>query len=139
MALTACQNTVNTTENAEKQAKPNLVNDSRFVTDSFLKNRLEWKSVKTATTPSGNMVVEVTALNTRTGFFPELWSWMRHSNPYPIQYKFTWQNANGMTVDSPISNVWQTVRVKPGETVSFRSVAPTKDCKDFVLSVKEEM
>ena len=43
--LAACQNSVNTIENADKTMTPNYVNDSRFVTDGFLKRRLALQSL----------------------------------------------------------------------------------------------
>ena len=44
--LAGCQASVNTLENADKHATPNLVNDVRFVTDGFLRDRLVLQSVK---------------------------------------------------------------------------------------------
>ncbi len=137
LLLTAgCQNTVNTVENADKSAASTTIKDKRFVTDGFLRNRLLLRSVHLAPGASGNMVVEVAATNVRTGFFSELWSSLTGENPYPVDYKFTWQNAAGMTVETPLS-AWRTVQVIPGETVYFKSVAPTPECRDFILNVKE--
>ncbi len=131
-----CQNTVNTVENADKSAAPTTITDKRFVTDGFLRDRLALRSVRMAPGASGNMVVEVAATNVRTGFFSELWSSLTGENPYPVDYKFTWQNADGITVETPLS-AWRTVQVIPGETVYFKAVAPTPDCRDFILNVKE--
>lgn len=134
--LAGCQASVNTIENADKHATPNLVNDVRFVTDGFLRDRLVLQSVKMSPSAGGNMMVEVAATNVRTGVLSQAWSGMTGENPYPVTYKFTWQDANGMTVDTPLS-IWKTARIIPGETVYFRAVAPTPQCKDFILSVKE--
>lgn len=131
-----CQNTVNAIENANKNAAPTVVEDKRFVTDGFLRDRLALHSVRTSSDPAGNLVVEVAATNLRTGFFSQIWSGLTGENPYPVDYKFTWQNADGLTVDTPLS-VWRTVQVIPGETVYFKSVAPTPECRDFILNVKE--
>ncbi len=136
LLATGCQNTVNTVENADKSAASTTIKDKRFVTDGFLRNRLLLRSVRLAPGASGNMVAEVAATNVRTGFFSELWSSLTGENPYPVDYKFTWQNADGMTVETPLS-AWRTVQVIPGETVYFKSVAPTPDCRDFILNVKE--
>ena len=136
LALSACQNTVNTVENADKSATPNVIRDARFVTDGWLRDRLALRSVKTATAASGHLVVEVTATNVRTGALAQTWSSMTGDVPYTVDYKFDWQDENGMTVDTPLS-IWQSRQIKPGETVYFKSVAPTKRCKDFILNLKE--
>ena len=65
-----------------------------------------------------------------------MWSGTTGDVPYVVDYKFVWQDANGMTVDANRS-VWLSKRIKPGETVHFRSVAPSTQCKDFILSLKE--
>lgn len=136
MMLAACQNTVNTVENADKHGNPNVVKDSRFVTDGWLRDRLQLRSVKMYQAPNGNMTVEVAATNVRTGAFSQMWSGMTGENPYNVAYKFIWQDENGMTVESNLS-IWQTIQIKPGETVFFKSTAPTPQCKDFILNIKE--
>ena len=52
--LAACQNSVNTVENADKTMTPNYVNDSRFVTDGFLKRRLALQSLTLGETIARN-------------------------------------------------------------------------------------
>ena len=136
LAFTACQNTVNTVENADKSATPNVIRDARFVTDGWLRDRLQLRSVKTATADSGHLVVEVAATNVRTGALAQTWSSMTGDVPYVVDYKFDWQDQNGMTVSTTLS-IWQSKRIKPGETVYFKSVAPTIQCKDFILNLKE--
>lgn len=136
LALTGCQNTVNTIENADKTMTPNTINDTRFVTDGFLKDRLALKSVNVSETQDGFMRVQLEAVNIRTGAFAQTWSSITGENPYQIRYKFSWFNRDGMAVDSIISD-WQNATVIPGETVHLQSVAPSRDCRDFKISVKE--
>ena len=136
IALSGCQNTVNTVENADKNATPNVIRDARFVTDGWLRDRLVLRSVKTATAPSGHLIVEVAATNVRTGALAQTWSSLTGEVPYTVDYKFDWQDANGITVDTSLS-AWQSRQIKPGETVYFKSVAPTAECKDFILNLKE--
>ena len=136
LAVSACQNTVNTVENADKNATPNVIRDTRFVTDGWLRDRLALRSVKTAVSPTGLLVVEVTATNVRTGALAQTWSSITGDVPYSVDYKFVWQDANGITVDTPLS-IWQVKQIKPGETVFFKSTAPTPECKDFILYLKE--
>lgn len=131
-----CQNTVNTVENTEKSAAVNNINDTRVITDRFLRDRLALRSVHTGRTAAGLLRVEVTAVNARTSAASQLWSWMTDENPYPVDYRFTWQDAQGMTVETPLS-IWRTVTLYPGEIVNFQSVAPTPECQDFVLEIKE--
>ena len=136
MLLGGCQNTVNTVENADRNATPEIIADKRFITDGFLENRLVLRSVHMSPSASGNMMVQVSATNVRTGFFSQLWSGMTGGNPYRVDYRFTWQDANGMVVDLPLS-AWRTVSIRPGETIQFTAIAPNLRCKDFVLNVKE--
>lgn len=136
LALTGCQNTVNTIENADKTMTTNTINDTRFVTDGFLKDRLALKSVNVSETPDGFMKVQLEAVNIRTGTFAQAWSSITGENPYQIRYKFSWFNKDGTAVNGIISD-WQNVTVIPGETVYLQSVAPSKDCHDFKISVKE--
>ena len=59
LALTACQNSVNTVENADKTMTPNTISDSRFITDSFLKRRLALQSLTTGRTADGFMRAQI--------------------------------------------------------------------------------
>ena len=136
LTLTGCQDTVNNIEAQDKTMKMNMVQDSRYVTDSFLKDRLRLVGVNTSETAEGLMRVQLTAVNVRTGVLAQAWSSLSNDNPYRIQYKFTWFDLNGMAVDS-IFSTWQERRIILGETVQFQSVAPRKDCKDFRIELKE--
>lgn len=132
-----CQDTVNTVENADKNMTPRAIKDARFVTDGFLADRLVLTKVETAESPLGFMVVQLTAYNARTGFWSEMWSGMTGENPYEISYRFTWFDANGMAVEDTLSNSWKTISIIPGETVQIQAVAPRKNCRDFLVNLKE--
>jgi len=136
LAETGCQNTVNTVENTDKTMTPNTINDTRFITDGFLKDRLALKSVNVSKTQDGFMRVQLEAVNVRTGALAQTWSGITGDNPYKIRYKFTWFTQDGMAVSSVLSD-WQDTTVIPGETVHLQSVAPTKECRDFKISLKE--
>lgn len=131
-----CQNTTNRVENADRVMTPNIINDKRFVTDGFLADRLKLTGLVTTTTADGLLRVQITAVNVRTGFFAQMWSGMTRENPYPIQYKFTWFDRNGMAVDSIVST-WKDMTVIPGEEVQIQSVGPNRDCRDFTIQLKE--
>lgn len=82
------------------------------------------------------MMVQVKAVNTRTGWISQFWSGLTGENPYPVDYKFIWFDQNGMELASNLS-AWRTVTIHPGEAIQFQAVAPTPQCKDFVLYLKE--
>ena len=88
LAGSGCQNTVNTVENADKTMTPNTINDARFVTDGFLKDRLALRRVNVSRTPDGFMRVQLEATNVRTGAFAQAWSGLKGDNPYKVLYKF---------------------------------------------------
>ena len=136
LLVAGCQNSANRVENADRVMTPNIVNDKRFVTDGFLADRLKLTGLVTTATADGLLRVQITAVNVRTGFFSQMWSGMTRENPYPIQYKFTWFDKNGMAVDSIVST-WKEMTVIPGEEVQIQSVAPNRDCKDFTIQLKE--
>ncbi|MCI5778971.1 MAG: YcfL family protein [Lentisphaeria bacterium] len=136
LIFAGCQDTVNTTENADKSMRVHAVGESRFITDRFLRDRLVIRLVNTSRTADGFLRVQVAAENARTGFFSELWSGITGENPYKIRYKFVWFNSDGMAVDSVLSD-WQDATVMPGETLYLQSVAPDKSCNDFKVSLKE--
>lgn len=131
-----CQNTVNTVENSEKQAQVTTIQDTRVITDRFLRDRLKIIRVNVAENSDGFLQVQVEALNDRVGYLGQFWSWLTDANPYRVNYKFSWFDDAGMAVATDLS-IWKQVIVKPGETINFRSVAPTAKCRDFTLSLQE--
>ena len=137
MMLAACQNTVNTVENADKTMTPNTIADARFVTDGFLKDRLGLQSVTMGKTADGFKRVQLEVINLRTGVLSQAWSGMTGENPYKIRYRFTWFDEDGMAVNNTVLADWRDATIIPGETLFLQSVAPTKNCSDFKISLKE--
>ena len=137
MMLAACQNTVNTVENADKTMTPNTVADARFVTDGFLKDRLGLQSVTMGKTADGFKRVQLEVINLRTGVLSQAWSGITGENPYKIRYRFTWFDEDGMAVNNTVLADWRDATIIPGETLFLQSVAPTKNCSDFKISLKE--
>ena len=135
--LAACQNSVNTVENADKNMTPNTISDSRFVTDGFLKRRLALQSLTTGRTADGFMRAQLEVVNVRTGVFAEAWSDITGENPYKIRYRFTWFTEDGMAVNNTVLADWQDATIIPGETLFLQSVAPYKNCSDFKISLRE--
>ena len=137
LMLAACQNTVNTVENADKTMTPNTIADARFVTDGFLKDRLGLQSVTMGKTADGFKRVQLEVINLRTGVLSQAWSGMTGENPYKIRYRFTWFDEDGMAVNNTVLADWRDATIIPGETLFLQSVAPTKNCSDFKISLKE--
>ena len=137
MMLAACQNTVNTVENADKTMTPNTIADARFVTDGFLKDRLGLQSVTMGRTADGFKRVQLEVINLRTGVLSQAWSGITGENPYKIRYRFTWFDEDGMAVNNTVLADWRDATIIPGETLFLQSVAPTKNCSDFKISLKE--
>ena len=137
MMLAACQNTVNTVENADKTMTPNTIADARFVTDGFLKDRLGLQSVTMGRTADGFKRVQLEVVNLRTGVLSQAWSGITGENPYKIRYRFTWFDEDGMAVNNTVLADWRDATIIPGETLFLQSVAPTKNCSDFKISLKE--
>ena len=135
--LAACQNSVNTVENADKNMTPNTISDARFVTDGFLKRRLALQSLTTGRTADGFMRAQLEVVNVRTGVLSEAWSDITGENPYKIRYRFTWFTEDGMAVNNTVLADWQDATIIPGETLFLQSVAPYKNCNDFKISLRE--
>ena len=137
MMLAACQNTVNTVENADKTMTPNTIADARFVTDGFLEDRLGLQSVTMGKTADGFKRVQLEVINLRTGVLSQAWSGITGENPYKIRYRFTWFDEDGMAVNNTVLADWRDATIIPGETLFLQSVAPNKNCSDFKISLKE--
>ena len=135
--LAACQNSVNTVENADKTMTPNTINDKRFVTDGFLKRRLALQSLTLGETADGFKRAQLEVVNVRTGAAAQFWSTITHENPYHIRYRFTWFTDDGMAVNNTVLADWQDATIIPGETLFLQSVAPYKNCSDFTISLRE--
>ena len=136
LTLAGCQDTVNTATNTEQSMQPENVLYKYVTTDSFCRDRLKVVRIDRAETPSGLLQVQVTVRSERYGFWSELWSWITDENPYHISYKFNWLDHQGMAVKT-VSGVWLPEIFIPGETKYLQAVAPTPQCKDFVVSFKE--
>ncbi len=136
LMLLACQATVNTVENEQKSMQVDAVDTSKVSTDAFLKKRLEIVRVDKKELPDGLLKVQVTARNTRTGFWDQASSWYMGDNPYQIAYRFTWLDIDGMEVNTA-ANTWIPMTVVPGDTVRINAISPNPRCKDFMLSIRE--
>jgi uncharacterized protein YcfL len=123
LILTAgCQQTVNTVQRAEPQARPAVIQDKRVVTDRSLAETVQVVNV-IETVVSGDLrKVQVTVTNNR--------SVARNFN-----YRFEWYDQDGMLVRTP--GPWKNQRIQGRETVPLSDVAPNPRAVDFILKLQE--
>ena len=138
LLLCACQSSVNTVENQDKNMQRNSVDTSKVSTDSFLKRRLKIERVDKAEQPDGLLKVQVTAKNQRYGFWDQIGTWFMGDNPYQITYRFSWLDKDGMEVKTA-TNTWIPMSIMPGDTVRIMGISPNPRCKDFLLSIRENI
>jgi uncharacterized protein YcfL len=136
--LCACQSTVNTVENKDKNMQRNSVDTSKISTDSFLKRRLKIERIDKVEQPDGLLKIQVTAQNLRYGFWDQIGTWFMGDNPYQITYRFSWLDKNGMEVKTA-TNTWIPMSVMPGDTVRIMGISPNPRCKDFLLAIRENI
>ena len=137
LLLAGCLNSVNTIENANPRTIPQVIQDKRFITDKFLRDRLGLHSLIISRTPDGRLKAQLQAVNLQTGFIANARKILKKWKPYRIQYKFTWFTQDGMAVEIPLATGWRELTVIPGEYVYLQGVAPRPECVDFNVSLKE--
>ena len=138
LLIYGCQSTVDTLENKQKNMQRNEVDISRVSTDGYLQRRLQIIRVDKKQQPDGLLKVQVTARNIRTDFWSQIGSWFMGDNPYHITYRFTWLDKDGMEVETAAST-WIPLTVLPGDTIRLRAISPNSRCKDFTLSIREDL
>lgn len=136
VVLVACQSTVNTIENTEKTMDRQPVDMSKISTDDFLNRRLVIDRIDKAEQADGLLKIQVTARNVRSSALDQMSTWFMGDNPYQIAYRFSWLDAQGMSVETG-AQTWIPMTVVPGDTVRIMAISPNSRCKDFVLSLRE--
>lgn len=113
--------TVNTVENADKQAQVMPVRDARIITDHSLNGIAKVVAIRQGAAASDLMRVDVDVLNNSVfqGRF---------------NYKFEWFDEAGLLVDSP-GNHWLPQIIEAKETITLIGVAPNSRAKDFKLKL----
>ncbi len=122
-------NSVNAIRNKTYKMKPKNVQDQRIITDSYLADRLLVTSVRESKIKGGLKKFQIGMRNTRTGMFAS-------DEPYKIVYKFAWFNIDGIEVPITDEEGWKEKFIIPGDIIWINSIAPNKDCHDFVLRLK---
>lgn len=121
---------VNTYENKEKSGRVDIVQDKRVITDSFLKRRLLFKQICQSRTNDGLKRIQVFMKSGLDGFFDP-------DKPYKVVYRFNWYDNDGVQIEETDSEGWKTRLILPGDDVVFTTVAPSQECNDFKIRLKE--
>jgi uncharacterized protein YcfL len=117
LAVSGCQTSVNSVENAQKTGQRQMVADQRAVTDTSLGKKVSIVGVNSAMTPGGLLKVQIELLNTTR-------SLQRFS------YHFEWFDANGMQLTA-LTAAEVPDEIQGGEDKFISSLAPTPACRDF--------
>ena len=111
---------VNMFERAEGQARPQMTDHKRIISDGELDNYARVVDIN-QTTVGGLLKVQAKLLNTSAA-------------ERKIRYKFVWLDARGMEIPSVNSN-WNVLELSSAEAVFFSSVAPAPNAADFILKL----
>jgi uncharacterized protein YcfL len=123
LAVAGCHtNTVNSVENAQKDAQRSMITDQRVVTDTKLNRRVSVVGVNTGMTPGGLLKVQVELLN-------------RTKSQVRFAYRFEWFDAAGMQINNAMSGVVVPDQIDGGESIFIAQVAPDPASKDFRLKL----
>ena len=117
LAITGCETSVNSVENARKTGQRQMVPDQRAVTDTSLAGTVSIVGVNSVMTPGGFLKVQIELLN-------------NSRSPQPFSYHFEWFDASGMQLNSLTAAEFPDV-IQGGEDKFISSVAPTPECRDF--------
>lgn len=95
----------------------------------------------TSTVNFKNSPVDIKVLDTRSRFINglmmvnlELES--GYSNPYRLEYKFSWYDSAGMEID-PARSAWVPFYLNGRETKTIQGVAPNPSAKAFKIKFRE--
>ncbi len=111
---------VNMFERAEGQARPQMTDYKRIISDGELDNYARVVDIN-QTTVGGLLKVQAKLLNTSAA-------------ERKIRYKFVWLDARGMEIPSVNSN-WNVLELSSAEAVFISSVAPAPNAADFILKL----
>ena len=116
-----CHTGINSIENADKTGIANSIDARRFVMDEVLAKHLTLRQITAVRNANNLLEVQLEVANPI-------------HKPAKIKYQFTWFNAQGMLIDTIVSD-WQKTTFLPGETQFIRHVAPQPDCADFKINL----
>ena len=119
--LAGCRHGMNSIENADKAGVVHPIADSRFIMDEVLSKHVALLQIDTARNANNLLEVQLEAAN-------------YIHKPAKIKYQFTWFNAQGMQVNTIVSD-WDKATLVPGQKLYIRRVAPQPDCADFKINL----
>lgn len=115
-----CRTGVNVIEPARPTASADVILDKRVILDRALARNLEVEYLNQAFI--GDLrTVQATVRNTS-------------GRSIQFQYRWEWHDVDGMHISSPAST-WVVRTLKPGESTSLTSVAPTPRAADFRFQI----
>ncbi len=117
LAVSGCETSVNSVENAQKSGQRQMVADQRVITDQSLADKVSIVGVNTAMTPGGFLKVQVELLNNTR-------------SPQRFSYHFEWFDANGMQITT-LAPTEVADEIQGGEDLFISGLAPTTSCRDF--------
>lgn len=115
--------TVNSVERAQPVGQPQMLSDSRIITDSSLAKTVRILGVNETTLQGGYLKVQVTVLNAT-----------RKSHEF--SYRVEWLDATGMHLQTAAS-AFIPRSIQGFERLYLTAVAPTPDAKDFLVKLIE--
>jgi uncharacterized protein YcfL len=114
---------VNTLENAQKAARPEVVPDRRISWDSTLAGKLTAGEVIQSTSSGNLRHIQVSVTN---------------NYPYKLEfvYKVEWFDIHGMRLDLPAGG-WKRLELSGHETSTIGATATDPGAADFVIKFQE--
>lgn len=112
---------VNTTQEAEREGKPQQIEDARLIWDKDLARAVQLIGLIEGTAPNGFKKVEA-----------ELFNATRQR--MAIRYRFEWFDAEGFAVDSAMDG-FRDRALLSGERARISAVAPNERAVDFELEI----
>ena len=102
---------------------------------------IDGSSNGSATVNFKNSSVDIKVLDTRTRFINTLLQVNTEiengfSNPYDLEYKFSWFDSAGMEVD-PARTAWIPIHLNGRETKTIQGLAPNPSAKTFKIKFRE--
>ncbi|HBM16516.1 MAG TPA: hypothetical protein DD381_09285 [Lentisphaeria bacterium] len=102
---------------------------------------IDGSSQGAATVNYKNSPVDIKVLDTKSKFVNGLLKVNMQlengiSNPYTLEYKFSWFDSDGMEVDEG-STAWMPIYLNGRETRTIQGLAPNPSAKSFKIKIRE--
>ena len=121
VVLAGCRTSVNTTENANKEGRMNIVEDSRVTTDPSMAGRVAVTLINDTIKENGFKQTQIRFTNFR-------------NSSQSVKYQLTWFDEDGMSVTTATGG-WKTLLLEARQSKFITFVAPNARAKDFVIEL----